>query len=233
MIVGTIQQEENSSWQEASNSWMELDEGEESGVYCDGTCQGVSSQLPEVGGEHSSKALHHSEDEEDEEIIEGGWWSPDPKELQIGEGEQEYLIELLMVGSASGESKATPERPPRASNTMGQPAKKGEAMKPEAQSQGEARGNKPVTNKEKGRSSEGASKGEGKPGIRTGGKETGARSEEGPKEWWPSDQKQEGPPNPCPSLGAKNKSDTNSDPAGNSGAQTQITTASRGECSGP
>jgi hypothetical protein len=26
MIVGTIQQEENSSWQEACDSWMELDE---------------------------------------------------------------------------------------------------------------------------------------------------------------------------------------------------------------
>jgi hypothetical protein len=87
MIVGTIQQEENSSWKEASNSWMELDKGEESGVYCVGTCQGASSQLPGVRGERSSEALHHPEDEEDEEIIEGGRWSPDPKELQIGEGE--------------------------------------------------------------------------------------------------------------------------------------------------
>ncbi len=32
-IVGTIQQEDNSSWQEASDSWMELDGEGESGVY--------------------------------------------------------------------------------------------------------------------------------------------------------------------------------------------------------
>jgi hypothetical protein len=38
MIVGTIQQEENISWQEVSNSWMELDKGEESRAYCVGTC---------------------------------------------------------------------------------------------------------------------------------------------------------------------------------------------------
>ncbi len=132
MNVGTIQQEESSRWQEASNSWMELDEGEESGAYCFGTCQGVSSQLPEVGEECSSEALRHPEDEEDEGIIEGRWWSPDTKELQFDEGEQEYLIELLMGGSASGESKVPPERPPAASSVTGQPAKKGKAVKPEA-----------------------------------------------------------------------------------------------------
>jgi hypothetical protein len=50
MIVGTIQQEDDSSWQEASDSWMELDGEGESRVYCVGTCQGASSQLPEAGG---------------------------------------------------------------------------------------------------------------------------------------------------------------------------------------
>ncbi len=111
MIVGTIQQKENSSWQEASDSWMELDEGEASEVYCVGTCQGVSNQVPEVGEEYPSEALHPPEDEE---IMEGGWWSPDPRELQVGD-EQEYFIELLMGGSAAGERKAALERPPAAS----------------------------------------------------------------------------------------------------------------------
>jgi hypothetical protein len=47
MIVGTIQQEENSSWQEACDSWMELDEGEASGVYCVGTkCQRSRKNVP-------------------------------------------------------------------------------------------------------------------------------------------------------------------------------------------
>jgi hypothetical protein len=38
MIVGTIQEEDDGSWQEASSSWMELDEEEGSEVYCVGTC---------------------------------------------------------------------------------------------------------------------------------------------------------------------------------------------------
>jgi hypothetical protein len=230
MIVGTIQQEENSSWQEACDSWMELDEGEASGVYCVGTCHGVSNQVPEVGGEYSSEALHPPEDEE---IMEGGWWSPDWRELQVSEEEQEYFIELLMGGSAAGGCKAALERPSAASGTTGQPAMEGGAAKPEAQTQGEVRESKPATDKEKGRSSEGAFKGENKSGTRTRGGETGARSKEEPREWGPSGRKQEGPPGSYPTLGTKDKSDMNSDPAGNSGARTQATTTSRGERSGP
>ncbi len=48
MIVSTIQQVEG-SWQETSDSWMELDKGEASGVYCVGMCQGESSQVQEDG----------------------------------------------------------------------------------------------------------------------------------------------------------------------------------------
>ncbi len=33
MIVGTVQQEESYSWQDASRSWLEKDEGEEVGIY--------------------------------------------------------------------------------------------------------------------------------------------------------------------------------------------------------
>ncbi len=44
--------------------------------------------------------------------MEAGWWTPDPRELQSGEGEEEYLIELLMGGSAVGECKAILARPP-------------------------------------------------------------------------------------------------------------------------
>jgi hypothetical protein len=71
-------------------------------------------------------------------------------------------------------------------------------VKPEAQSQGEARGSKPVTDKKKGKNSEGASKEESKPGIKIGGKETGTRSEEEPKEWWPSAGSRKGHPTPTP-----------------------------------
>jgi hypothetical protein len=205
MIVGIIRQVESSSWQEVSDSWMELDEGEASGVYCVGTCQGVSSQVPEVGEGHPCGTLHPPEDEE---IMEDGWWSHDPRELQVSEEEQEYFIELLMGGSAVGGCKAALERLPAASGTAGHPAGRGGAAEQKAQLQGEVRESKPAADKEKGRSSEGAFKGEDNSGTRTGEREAGARSKEGPKgwrPWWPSGRKQEGSPGPYPDLGTKTK----------------------------
>jgi hypothetical protein len=147
--VGTIQQEDDSSWQEASDSWIELDGEGESGVYCVGTCQGASSQLPEAGGKCPNEASSPLEEEEDEEIIKNGWWSPDLRELQIEEGEQEYFIELLMGGSASGGGEAAPGRPPAASSSMGQPAKKGVASEPEVRDPGKAQDSKPGMSKGK------------------------------------------------------------------------------------
>jgi hypothetical protein len=92
MIVGTIQQGDNSSWQEASSSWLEPDGEEESEAYCVGTCQGASSQPPEAGGKRSSRASGSpEEEEEDEEIMKDGWWTPDLRELQIEAGEKGVL----------------------------------------------------------------------------------------------------------------------------------------------
>jgi hypothetical protein len=178
MIVGTIQQEDNSSWQEASSSWMELDEEGGSGVYCVGTCQGTSSQPPEVGEKCPNEASRHlgkEEEGEDEEFIKDGWWSPDLRELQIEEGEQEYFIELLMGGSTLGGGKAAPGRAPAAGSTTGQPAKKGVASEPEAQNPGKARESKPNTSKGKGRSSKEAPGEKNQPGIKTGGKRLARR----------------------------------------------------------
>jgi hypothetical protein len=54
MIVGTIQRENNCSWQEASRSWLEQDGGEEDGVYQVRMCQGASGASLEIGeGGHS------------------------------------------------------------------------------------------------------------------------------------------------------------------------------------
>jgi hypothetical protein len=232
VIVGTIQQEEDSSWQEVSDLWMELEEGEVGGAFCVGTCQGVSNQAPEVGVGCSSEAQRPPEDEEDEGIIEGGWWSSDQGELQVSEEEREYFIELLMGGSAAGGCKAALERPSAAAGTTGQPARKEGAV--EAQPQGETRGTrKPTTGKEKERSKEGASKGENELGTRTRGKETGDRGKEEPGEWWPSGRKWEGPPGPYPGPEAKDESVTRPDPAESSEVRAQATTTSRGECSGP
>jgi hypothetical protein len=85
MIVSTIQHEEGSSWQEASDSWMELDKGETSGVYCVGTCQGASSHVPKVGEGQPCGMLQPPEEEE---FMESGWWSCDPRELQVSGEEQ-------------------------------------------------------------------------------------------------------------------------------------------------
>ncbi len=59
--------------------------------------------------------------------------------------------------------------------------------------------------KEKGRSSEGVLKGGSKPGIRARGKEMGTQGGGELKEWWPSDQKQEGPPDPAPAWEQRTK----------------------------
>jgi hypothetical protein len=39
MIIGTVQQEDDCSWQDASKPWMEQDEGMAVGIYQVGTCQ--------------------------------------------------------------------------------------------------------------------------------------------------------------------------------------------------
>ncbi len=173
MIVGTIQQEDDGSWQEASNSWLEQEGKEEESVaYCVGTCQDESNQLPKAEERRSSGAsCSLKEEEKDEEIIEDSWWSPDPRELQIGEGEKDYFLELLMGGSAPGGGGGVSERPSEANSKTGQPAKK------EA-----ARGGKPAASKGKGRSSEGVPKGGSESSTKAEGKEAGARSGEESKE---------------------------------------------------
>jgi hypothetical protein len=75
MIVGTIQQEDDCSWQDASKSWLEPDGEEEGGAYYVGTCQGLSNQPPEAEKEWSSGASDPPKKEEEEgekeEVMEG------------------------------------------------------------------------------------------------------------------------------------------------------------------
>ncbi len=56
MIVGTIQQEDDYNWQDASKSWLEQDEEEENGTYYVGTCQGAGSVLKGAKGGQSNMA---------------------------------------------------------------------------------------------------------------------------------------------------------------------------------
>jgi hypothetical protein len=96
-------------------------------------------------------------------------------ELQIEEGEQEYFIELLMGGSASGRGEAASGRPPAASSATGQPAKKEVASEPEAWIPGKARESKPDMSKGKGKSSEVTPRGKSEPDIKVGDKATEGR----------------------------------------------------------
>jgi hypothetical protein len=49
MIVGTVQREDDRSWQEASRSWLERDGEGVDEVYQVGTCQGASGASLETG----------------------------------------------------------------------------------------------------------------------------------------------------------------------------------------
>jgi hypothetical protein len=123
MIVGTIQQEDSRSWQDASKSWLEQDEEEEDEIYHVGTCQGASSPPSEAREEHCSAIVYPpKKEDENAEIMENSWWTPEPEDLQIKEEERDYFLELLMGGSApSGE---TAEKPAAVGSKAGQPARK-------------------------------------------------------------------------------------------------------------
>ncbi len=51
MIVGTVQQEDDCSWQDASKSWLEQDKEVTVGVYQVGTCQSADGAPTETGEE--------------------------------------------------------------------------------------------------------------------------------------------------------------------------------------
>ncbi len=74
MIVGTIQQEESCSWQDASKSWLEQGKKEEVGVYKVGMCPGAS-EAPQRTGEGA--ATHPPmENHESARVAEDGWCAP-------------------------------------------------------------------------------------------------------------------------------------------------------------
>jgi hypothetical protein len=138
MIVGTVQQEDDCSWQDACKPWTEQDEGAGDGVYQVGTCQGAPGaeagavEQPSAGQCKEAEAARADEkaSEMDDLILEGE--------------EQEYFLEPLM-------RKASPERPRRgqaASNksspkekvavTEGKERKRGKKKEKKALKRGEA-----------------------------------------------------------------------------------------------
>ncbi len=91
MIVGTVQQEDECSWQDACNAWMAQDEEAAVGVYQVGVDQEVSE--PAAGGQCKEASTGKS----DERSLE-------VEDLLMEGEEQEYFLELLM-------RRASPERP--------------------------------------------------------------------------------------------------------------------------
>ncbi len=102
MIVGTVQQEDDCRWQDASKSWLEQDEEGAVGVYQVGTCQSTDGAPMETGEE---AARHPSTGHREKtEVMEDGWQAPGPGDFLIEGEEGEYFRELLM-------RRASPERP--------------------------------------------------------------------------------------------------------------------------
>ncbi len=136
MIVGTVQQEEDCSWQDDCKSWMEQEEEIAAGVYQVGACQEAVKQSA-VG--QCKKAG----------IIEADEKASEPDDLLLEGEEQEYFLELLM-------RKASPERP-----KAGQPTKNRDNSRDKAAS---AKGKEKKRNKKKGKKVLGKSKAEKKAG---------------------------------------------------------------------
>jgi hypothetical protein len=91
MIVGTVQQEDDCSWQDACNAWMEQDEEEAAEVHQVRVDQEVSKQAAVGQCKEANTAG-------------GGETSLELEDLLVEGEEQEYFLELLM-------RRASPERP--------------------------------------------------------------------------------------------------------------------------
>ncbi len=91
MIVGTVQQEDDCSWQDACNTWMGQDEKAAAGVHQVRVVQEVAEQTAVGQCKKASTA-------------EGSEESPELDGLLLEGEEQEYFLELLM-------RRASPERP--------------------------------------------------------------------------------------------------------------------------
>jgi hypothetical protein len=91
MIVGTVQQEDDCSWQDACNAWMEQDEEAAVGVHQIRVDQEVSEQATVGQCKEANAAKKDKTPLEMEDLLVEG-------------EEQEYFLELLM-------RRASPERP--------------------------------------------------------------------------------------------------------------------------
>jgi hypothetical protein len=106
MIVGTVKQEEDCTWQDACKPWMEQDEEVAAGVYQVGTCQGAAGTAAgteEEAARQSSVSITVSQCKKAGDAG-ASETAPAVDDLLLEGEEREYFLELLM-------RKASPERP--------------------------------------------------------------------------------------------------------------------------
>ncbi len=146
MIVGTVQQEEDSSWQDAYKSWMEQEEEVAVGVYQVRTCQGAAGTAAGIEKE-AARQPAVSQCKKAEFAEECG--APKADDLLLDGKEQEYFLELLM-------RKASPERFKAGRLVEGMESSRSEAASAKSQ---EKRRNKKKEKKalKKGKAAKGAS----------------------------------------------------------------------------
>jgi hypothetical protein len=118
MIVGTVRQEEDCSWQDACKCWMEQDEEIAVGIYQVGTCQGAAGVAAGTGKEaveqpSVSQCMKAG-------VTEGNGQASGSDDLMIDGEEREYFLELLM-------RKASPERPKAGQPVEGRGTSRSEA----------------------------------------------------------------------------------------------------------
>jgi hypothetical protein len=207
MIVGTVQQEDDCSWQDASKSWLEQDVKGENETCQVGTCQCADGTTLEAGKEAGQRGKVETE--------EGGWWAPGPDDLLIEGEEGEYFLELLMRETPPGEPRATSSGTDRSVEREEDPRGK----------------TAPTKGKWKKKGKKKVLKGSGEAAAQPEGEKAGGKEEGEGKASRASKQGKETAPDPLINPEAKGRGLTGSGQAVTElGARS--TTTSRGECSG-
>ncbi len=185
MIVVTVQQEDDCSWQDASRSWLEQDREEEAGIYKVGAHPGTGGAPLGTGEEAATCPPVRERD--DAEATKDGWENPGPDNLLVEGEEGEYFIELLMREAPPGESDPASSKASQAkkkdkkraskgsSGAATQPEEKGTGLQKGGESAGSQAGKRtkatapdPLLNTEaKGGGMTGRSQTEAKPGPRS------------------------------------------------------------------
>jgi hypothetical protein len=143
--------------------------------------------------------------------------------MQLGEGETEYLIDLLIGGSGAGGNRAEPTRRAAATSTVGHSAGGERVVGQGAHPQGgiwedkptAGKGSKKAAVRREETSNEGTSRREDKSSNGSGAEGADAWDGRGPRgwrPWWPNDRKEEESPDPPLGPGTETKNSRRLEP---------------------